>query len=176
MNGLFGRRSVLTKIFPNNRWTKRYMRGRDRRGDEAFECEFLSTACLMMRTDQAKEIGGFDEEFTHYWCDAELCMRVIRFGLKVFCVPRSKILHFEGQGGSNKTWRRRLKSTTTFHKDAYLAYIKVHQLSRWHPLAILTASLLSLRVLCLASVQFLLPGRSMTSGGKATRTPVRPAP
>ena len=176
MNGLFGRRSVLTKAFPNNPWTKRYMLGRDRHGDEPFECEFLSTACLMMRTEQALEIGGMDEEFTHYWCDAELCMRVIRYGLRVFCVPRSKILHFEGQGGSNKTWRRRLKSTITFHKDAYLAYIKVHQLPRWHPWAILAAFFLSLRVVCLASVQCLLPGRSMTSGGKASRTSARPTP
>jgi GT2 family glycosyltransferase len=145
------------------------MIGLTQQGDAPFGAEFLSTACLMMRTEQARAIGGMDEEFTHYWCDAELCQRVIDAGLKNYCVPSAKILHFEGQGGSNKTWRKRIRSTFVFHRDAYLAYVKVHKLRASHPRALFAAVLLALRAGCLMSVQFIRPGRAMTSGNAASR-------
>jgi GT2 family glycosyltransferase len=169
MNAVCGRRSLLTRWFPGNRWSRHYMVGLENNGDSPFQAEFLSTACLMMRTEEAKAIGGMDEEFTHYWCDAELCQRVIAFGLKVYCVPKAKILHFEGQGGSNKTWKKRLRSTVVFHRDAYLAYVKVKKLPLWHPMALLAAGLLSVRAGCLISVQFVRPSRAMTSGNASSR-------
>jgi len=163
MSAVFGRRSVLSRWFPGNRWTKRYLIGLHHPGDEAFACEFLSTACLMMRTADARSFGGLDEEFRHYWVDAELCHRVIEMGRTVACVPRAKLLHFEGQGGSNKSWRRRVNSTLTFHRDAYLAYTKLHRLRGWHPRAWMTAALLAVRAGLLVAMQIVRPGKSTTS-------------
>ncbi len=163
MSAMFGRRSALSRWFPGNRWTRRYLIGLHQTGDEPFACEFLSTACLMMRTADAMSIGGLDEEFRHYWVDAELCRRVIELGRTVVCVPRGKLLHFEGQGGSNKSWRRRVNSTLTFHRDAYLAYIKLHRLSGWHPRAWMVAALLAARAALLVATQIVRPGKSTTS-------------
>jgi N-acetylglucosaminyl-diphospho-decaprenol L-rhamnosyltransferase len=171
-NAVFGRRSVLSRWFPGNRWTRRYMIGWQRTDQEPFEAEFLSTACLMVRTEIAKAIGGMDEEFVHYWVDAELCHRIRVKGWKLFCVPQAKVLHFEGQGGSNKTWRQRCRSTLLFHRDAYYAYVKIHGLQHGRPGALLAAALLGMRAGALMVLQILRPGRATVSGGRNPAAPL----
>src|SRR3954452_15815750 len=39
INGIFGRRSFITRHFPNNRWSRKYMIGRHAAGDEPFEVD-----------------------------------------------------------------------------------------------------------------------------------------
>ena len=165
-NALFGRRSWLTRHFPNNRWSRSYMVGRHRSDDEPFEVEILSSACMVVRTDLAKALGGMDEDFKLYWVDAELCSRVRARGLEVWCVPRSRIIHFEGQGGSTRTFRQRMRSTIAFHMDAYHAYTKVYGFAPWRPGAVMVGALLALRGLMLIGLQLLRPSRATSSGGK----------
>ncbi|MCP4766458.1 MAG: glycosyltransferase family 2 protein [Gammaproteobacteria bacterium] len=165
-NGLFGRRSILTRLFPINPWSKKFMVGRHQQNDEPFEVEILSSACLVVRTELANELGGMDESFGLYWVDAEMCARVRAKGHKVFCVPKAKIIHHEGNGGSTKTFKQRCKSTISFHRDAYLAYTKVHGWSAYHPLRLFAAAALSARATCLLILQFLRPTRATSSGGK----------
>ena len=165
-NGIFGRRSYLSRRFPRNRWTRRYMLGRQQHHVDPFEVEFVSSACLLIRTALARELGGMDEAFQLYWVDAELCARIRRRGLKVFCVPAAEIVHFEGQGGSTKTWRDRCRSNLAFHKDAYHAYVKVHQLPSWHPASWAVAGVLAARMTLMMTVQIARPGRATSSGGK----------
>jgi GT2 family glycosyltransferase len=172
-SALFGRRSLFTRVFPNNRWSKRYMVGWQRSGDEPFEVEFLSTACMLMRTTDVKRLGGFDEAFRHYWVDAEYCARVRGLGLKVYCVPGASMIHFEGQGGSTKTFRKRLKSNLAFHMDARLAYMKVYRLGPWNVRCVFASSLLLGRALLLTMLQILRPKRAVSSG--RTRGPRRTA-
>ena len=166
INGIFGRRSVLTRLFPNNPWSKRFMVGRHYTGNEPFEVEILSAACLVTRTDLAKKLRGMDEDFQLYWVCAEMCHRVSVAGYKVFCVPRSRLIHFEGKGGSTKTFRQRCRMTIAFNHDAYLAYVKVHALSRFAPRRLFAASALTARALCLMAVQLTRPGRATSSGGR----------
>jgi GT2 family glycosyltransferase len=165
MNGLFGRRSVLTRWFPNNPWSKRFMVGRNHQGDEPFAVEILSAACLVLRTDLAKQLGGMDEDFTLYWVCAEICSRVRSRGYDVYCVPRAKLVHYEGHGGSTKTFRQRCQMTVAFNRDAYLAYVKVHGLRRLSPRRVFAACALTTRALCLMAVQLLRPTRATSSGG-----------
>lgn len=168
LNGVFGRRSVLTRLLPNNRWSRRYLVGRHQAGDEPFEVEILSAACLVVRTELAKELGGMDEDFRHYWVCAEMCSRIRRSGYKAVCVPRAKLVHYEGKGGGTNTFRQRCRMTITFNRDAYLAYIKVHGLALLHPKRIFAAFALSSRALCLMVLQILRPGRATSSGGANT--------
>jgi len=166
LNGVFGRRSVLTRLFPNNRWSRRYMLGRHQTGTDPFEVEILSSACMVVRTALANQLGGMDEAFTLYWVDAELCSRVRRLGYKVYCVPRARLTHFEGQGGSTKTWRQRFRATIAFHRDAYFAYVKVHRLLSWNARALMAAALLSGRAAMVMLLLVIRPWRATTSGGK----------
>lgn len=166
MNGLFGRRSLLTKWFPRNPWSTRYMVGRHVAHDEPFEVEILSSACLVLRTDLARDLGGMDEDFQLYWVDAELCSRVRERGYNVYCVPRAKIMHYEGQGGSTKTLRQRFRATVCFHRDAYRAYYKVHHLSPLHPRRLFAAIALTLKASGMIVLQCLRPDRATSSGGR----------
>jgi perosamine synthetase len=171
-NGLFGRRSVLTRIWPSNPWSRRYMLGWQKQGDEPFEVEILSSAALLLPTDDALALGGMDEAFELYWVDAEICARVRRSGRSVFCVPAARIVHFEGQGGSTRTFRMRMKSTLAFHRDAYRAYVRIRQIPGSHPRALLVAGALSVRAVALGIGQFLRPARATSSGTRTAAPPV----
>jgi GT2 family glycosyltransferase len=166
MNGIFGRRSALTRFWPNNPWSKRYMLGRHHASEEPFEVDLLSVASLVVPTDLCKELNGFDEEFTLYWVEAELLGKIRRKGYTIYCVPRAKIVHHEGKGGSTKTFKQRCRMTVAFNRDSYLAYVKYHQLSRWNPRAMFAAFALSMRTVILMGLQLLRPARATSSGGK----------
>lgn len=166
MNGLFGRRSLLTRLFPNNPWSRRYMICRNQTGDAPFEVEILSAACLIAPRDLATQLGGFDESFRLYWVCAEFCHRARGKGTAAFCVPRAKLIHYEGKGGSTKTFRQRCRATVAFNRDAYLAYIKVHGLGPAHPGRLFAGMTLTLRTLALLALQVLRPTAATSSGGR----------
>src|SRR5262245_59542431 len=73
LNGIFGRRSMVTRYFPNNRWSRKYMIGRNHAGDEPFEVDIQSAACIVLPTPLAVALRGMDEDFSLYWVDAEMC-------------------------------------------------------------------------------------------------------
>ncbi len=93
---LLGRRSPLTRLWPNNRWSRRYLVGRQQSDREAFPVDWVSGACLMMRHDLARRTNGFDESFFMYWEDADWCRRIKDRGYQVVCEPRAKVVHDEG--------------------------------------------------------------------------------
>ena len=165
MNGLFGRRSVLTRLWPNNRWSRRFLVCRYHEGDEPFEVEILSAACLVARTELTKRLGGLDEDFELYWVCAEFCSRIARAGYTIICVPRARIMHHEGKGGSTRTFKQRARMTVAFNRDAYLAYVKVRALRPTDPRRVFAALALSVRALCLMAIQLLRPARATSSGG-----------
>lgn len=166
MTGLFGRRSTLSKLFPNNRWTRYSLVGQNRPDDEPFECHTISAACLVVRTDLAKELGGLDEDFVLYWCDCELLARMRRRGHSVWCIPKASIIHYEGHGGSTRTFKQRMKMTVAFNRDSYLCYVRGLALSPWHPLALMCATLLAARTGLKILLQLLQPGRATSSRGE----------
>lgn len=165
MNGIFGRRSILSRIFPNNRWYRHYMQGRRTDGVEPFDTQMLSACSMVVRTDLTRKLGGFDERFRFYWVDGELCCRFIRHGYRVCCVPRARVIHEEGKGGSTSTFRKRLQMNVAFNHGAYLAYIEYHQLHPADPRRLLVKLILVARMILLMALQFLRPQKSTSSGG-----------
>jgi len=165
MNGLFGRRSVLSRLFPNNPWYRQYMQSRFEQGDAPYEAEILSACSMILPTRLLQETGGMDERFHFYWVDAELCCRLARRGYKVVCVPRARIVHHEGKGGSTSTFAKRLRMNLAFNHDAYLAYVEYHQFSRWDPRRLLTKLLLTARTMAGIGLLLLRPARATSSGG-----------
>jgi GT2 family glycosyltransferase len=165
MNGIFGRRSLLSRVFPKNRWYKRYMQSRSENGAEPFETEILSAASMVVRTDLARELGGMDERFRFYWVDVEMCCRIARKGFRIFCVPRARIMHYEGKGGSTNTFRKRLAMNVAFNQGAYLAYVSYHRLGKLDPRRLLVKGVLLARMFLLALVQCFRPSKATSSGG-----------
>jgi GT2 family glycosyltransferase len=142
---IFGRRSLLTKIFPRNRWSRRYLSGRERSDVAPFEVDWVSGAAMMVRREAIDRIGGLDEKFFMYWEDADWCRRIKEAGYGVFCVPGSRIVHHEG--GSSRGWPPR--QLRAFHQGAFRYYLKHHAPQWWNPLRYVAAAGLGLRAAAL---------------------------
>lgn len=166
MNGIFGRRSWLSRLFPNNPWYRRYMQSRQEGGTTPYETEILSACSMIFRTELVRGLGGMDERFQFYWVDAELCGRIARKGFKILCVPRARIMHHEGKGGSTNTFAKRFKMNIAFNHGAYLAYVEYHQLGRLDPRRLIAMLTLTARALLLSAALVLRPSKATSSGGR----------
>ena len=88
----------LRKIFPASRlWGT----GAAFASKTPIEVEAVSGACMLMRTEVFRGLGGFRDEYFMYGEDMDLCYRVRAQDLKVIFVPDAKIVHHGG--GSSRT-------------------------------------------------------------------------
>ncbi len=61
------------------------------------ETDYCSGACIMLKTELFRELGGFDTLYSPaYYEDTDLAFRVRAKGLKVRVQPRATIVHHEG--------------------------------------------------------------------------------
>lgn len=65
--------------------------------------DWVSGACMMIRTDVFKKIGGFEEKLFMYMEDQELCFRAKKAGYLTYYYPFLSLLHKE-RGSSNRTF------------------------------------------------------------------------
>lgn len=149
MSGLFGRRSIFTRWFPNNPFTRRYM-GPDRdNATQPFKVEQVSAACMFFRRELIELAGLWDEAYRCYWVDTDWCARLKKLGQEVWCVPLATITHYENNrvGVRKQPWR-----IWHFHTGAFRVYRKYYAYGWLDPRSIIAGSLLMTR----AGVQFVL--------------------
>lgn len=61
------------------------------------EADYVSGACLAIRSETFQSLGGFDTHYSPaYYEDTDLCFKVRALGLRVLYQPRSTVVHFEG--------------------------------------------------------------------------------
>jgi GT2 family glycosyltransferase len=99
---LFGRKSLLTKLFPDNRFTRKEILCYGDHGTKEFEVDWVSGACMIIRRKAVLDVGGFDEDFFLYWEDADLCQRVRKAGWKVIYYPKAEIIHSVGKSSATR--------------------------------------------------------------------------
>jgi N-acetylglucosaminyl-diphospho-decaprenol L-rhamnosyltransferase len=118
--GLFGRTTVLRRLFPGLAVARRNVVSGDgaRRGDGSVTVDWLSGACLLARRDALRSVNGFDERYFLYWEDADLCRRLRELGVQVRYVPAATAVHRVGQSSRGV----RASSIRAFHESAYLYY------------------------------------------------------
>ena len=133
LSAFFGRRSILTKWFPNSRLTAVNILSQKSNGQTPMEVDWISGACMVVRRRAIEQVGMLDERFFLYWEDVDWCKRMWQKGWKVIYLPVAVIQH--GVGGSSE--RNLVRSTFEFHKSAYLFYKKYRQSYRliWKPVA-----------------------------------------
>jgi hypothetical protein len=168
INGLFGRQTLLTRLFPDNRFSRAYL-ARDRRDDtRPFEVDWVSAACMVFRRDLTTTIGAWDEGFGGYWVDADWCRRAHRAG-RVYCLPSARVVHCEqNRSGRRKDARRILQ----FHAGVSRFYRKHYTAGVLDPRAVAAAVALGCRAALLIAGNRLLPGRGTETGPPATGTPM----
>jgi GT2 family glycosyltransferase len=92
---LFNRYSLLTRAWPSNPWSRRYLMT-DWRHDVLSDVDWVSGACLMTTRATLDRIGYFDEAFFWGFEDVDFCQRAHRAGLRVVYWPDSSVVHAIG--------------------------------------------------------------------------------
>jgi GT2 family glycosyltransferase len=149
---LFGARSIVSKLFPNNRFTRQHLLHIDRDMIQPFVAGFVSGAGAMMPMAIFKKIGYLDDRF-FYHVDADYCKRITEAGYKCYYLPTASIIHLNHKGGTTASLSRRFRSLLKFELDSYRYYRKHIRRSPWSPMQIVVALGLSSHFLALASAQ-----------------------
>jgi GT2 family glycosyltransferase len=66
-------------------------------GSEPHECDWVSGAAMLVRTEVFERVGLLDEEFFLYYEETDFIRRAARAGFECWYVPASRIIHYCGQ-------------------------------------------------------------------------------
>jgi GT2 family glycosyltransferase len=149
---LVGSRSILAKMLPNNRFSRRHLLHIDRDMTEPFEAGYVSSAACMIRRSVIKEVGYLDPLFA-YHVDADYCKRIADAGYKCYYLPTATIIHLNHRGGTMATLSVRFQSLMMFEIHSYRYYRKHLQKSSWSPMNIVVALGLSCHFLAIGTAQ-----------------------
>lgn len=89
---------------------------------DAREVEAVSGACMMLRSETFRRLGGFDSRYFMYAEDMDLCFRIRSSNLRILHAPRAVVLHHGG--GSSRTCFS--KFSTVMIREALSAYMLVN--------------------------------------------------
>lgn len=169
VNALFGRKTLLTKLFPNNKYSRKYLLSRAHNSDEPFEVDWVSGACLMVRTEVIESVGLLDDNFFMYWEDLDICFRIKSRGWKIICIPESKVIHYEGKSTLKKISNRCI---IEFNKGAYRYYRKHHISSPFDIMNFVSILGLTLRTLLLLGINLIKPKENLTGREDILEVPI----
>jgi len=141
INALFGRQTVLSRLFPSNRFSLEYVGRKNADTEEPYEVDWVSSACLTFRRGLVERVGFWDQGFRGYWVEADWCKQAHAAG-KIYCVPRARVTHFyQNRAGKKKGVRRIID----FHYGAHRFYWKHYTRGLLDPRSIVAAAALALR-------------------------------
>ena len=95
MSFLFNRYSLLTRIFPGNPWSRRYLLS-DWDHASTRDVEWLSGACLLARRAAIGQVGPLDPRFFMFNEDVDWSRRMNEAGWRVTYVPAARVVHRVG--------------------------------------------------------------------------------
>jgi GT2 family glycosyltransferase len=135
---LFNRYSLLTRLFPKNRFSRRYLLT-DWDHASVRDVDWLSGACLLVRREAIVAVGTMDEGFFMFNEDVDWCRRMKNGGWTVTYVPEARAVHDVGAS------RRRVAARVIFERHrGMIRYFHKHHPT--HPaLAILADAFILLR-------------------------------
>ena len=102
--GLFNRYSILSRLFPENRFTSQYLM-RDFDHNEIRQVDWLSGCCLMVSKSTFENSHGFDENYFLFNEDVDLCRTIKQAGKEVIYFPEATIIHQVSTSNSKTTAR-----------------------------------------------------------------------
>jgi N-acetylglucosaminyl-diphospho-decaprenol L-rhamnosyltransferase len=116
---LFNRYSLLTRLFPGNRFSRRYLLT-DWDHASVREVGWISGACMLARRAAVEQVGGMDEAFFMFNEDVDWCHRMKPAGWAVTYEPAAVVVHHIGASRSRVAarviWGRHLGMIHYFHK------------------------------------------------------------
>jgi N-acetylglucosaminyl-diphospho-decaprenol L-rhamnosyltransferase len=151
-SALFGARSIITRLFPNNPYSRKHLQHLGRDMTKPFVAGYVSSACVMLPRQVVDEVGYLDERLS-YHVDADYCKRVWNTKSKCYYLPTVEIIHLNHKGGTMVSRRRRFRSLVEFHIGSYIYYHKHVRASAWSPMQVVVATGLAARFLVSLAVQ-----------------------
>ena len=99
-NGLIQHSGVILARdkFPHhvNRFVQYYDHGAYGEVDMIRNFNAVTAACMMMRMDVFREVGGYDEDLPIVFNDTDLCFKVRSRGYLIVYTPYAELYHYEG--------------------------------------------------------------------------------
>ena len=120
LTGIFGRATILTKLFPNNPFTKQQLIDLEN-VDKPTAVDWAAGMAWAVRKDEFITAGGWDERYFMYWEDADMAFTYKHeFDLETHYVPHISVIHYHAasssRAGSRAIWE--------FHDSAYKYVVK----------------------------------------------------
>lgn len=118
----FNELAMLNRLFP---WSPAFetveLRHWDHRDSRDVEC--ISGACMMVRAEDFRELGGYDEQFFMYGEDVDLCYRLRKAGKSMRYLAGEQVTHFGGgsSAAAGETYRSALRQ-----RDANYYFMRKH--------------------------------------------------
>lgn len=126
LTGAFNSKSILTRLFPNNPWSRAYT-ARDEDYERTRDVDWLVGACIMVPRRVYEEVGGLDEIYFLYSDDVDWCLEMKKRGWRRVYYHEPEIVHYEEQ-----TIRTMPVLTITHrHKSMWLYYRKHYPRAWW---------------------------------------------
>jgi GT2 family glycosyltransferase len=99
---LFNRYSLLTRLWPGNRWSRRYLL-LDWDHASPRSVDWVSGAAMLARRAAIDDVGPMDEAFFMFNEDVDWCRRMNQAGWTVDYVPAATVVHHIGssKGGTS---------------------------------------------------------------------------
>jgi GT2 family glycosyltransferase len=151
-SALFGARSVVTRVFPDNRHARKHLLHIGRDLGEPFVAGYVSSASIMIPRHVIIEVGPLDGRLS-YHVDADYCKRIADAGYKCYYLPTATVIHLDHRGGTMVSLRRRFRSLVEFHLGSYIYYRKHFQSPRYSPMRIVVPAGLFVRFLASLAAQ-----------------------
>ena len=67
----------------------------------------VTAACMMMKRQVFKQLGGFEDRLSVAFNDVDLCLRTVQAGYLVVYNPEVELYHYESKSAGRRTARRR---------------------------------------------------------------------
>jgi GT2 family glycosyltransferase len=145
-SALFGARSIITRLFPDNYFARRHLLHLTSDMKTPFAAGYVSGAAVMHPRHVMDKVGGLDVRLS-YHVDADYCKRIADIGYRSCYLPAAAIIHLDHRGGTMVSLRRRFRSIVEFHVGSYIYYRKHGTRSAWRPMHIIVVLGLSARFL-----------------------------
>ena len=120
LTGLFGRTTLLSRMFPSARPTGRAVVRPSAlpAGSAGAEVDWVAGSCMLVRRAAFEQVGGFDERYFLYWEDADLCRRLRGAGWTIRIRADAQVVHI----GALSSRTAKALAIGAFHRSAYLYY------------------------------------------------------